>query len=1094
VSEERPPVEIELETLIRARYPLVYIVSWEERRVEETLREICQRRGKTMVLWTFTTGMAGNVASRDPLAALDYVLNAPDQHVFVLKDFHPFISDAAVTRRLRDLIYMLKSSFKHLIILSPILKLPPELEKEITVVDYKLPTVAELDRLLEGVIQAVKDDPRLATNLSPQEREQVLQAASGLTSIEAENVFAKSLVEKKTFDIDVILGEKEQIIRKSGILEYYRQNEAFADVGGLDLLKEWLRQRTASFSKEARDYGLPEPRGMLLLGVQGSGKSLTAKAIASLWKLPLLRLDIGKVFSGIVGSSEENMRRAIATAESVAPCVSGDTRITLADGSEVPIATLYNNPPEHLSVLGMDEQWQIRPVNVRAVTRRPAPDLFRVRLQHGELEATSNHLHPVLRNGKLHWVRTDNLQTDDCVAVPNRLPIQEADFKTVAFLPEETRLYAPNTLQFAWQEVVTSQRRFRAKKGREYVKIGELQNRLVYPKWNHIERFVLGRGGTTDSKLCKLPETISSDLGYLLGLIESDGFIGKRNRIGFVNTEKFLHCRFATLLEQLFGLIAQTRIAETGKSSPQLSGTNADSQFRPCHVTYADSRLLALFLRELRKHLLTLPPSVLIAFVRGYFDGDGCISNPVDADPKVTLTAKRKEQNRLLRSVLQRIGFLTTNPHSANIEVTGYYNVIKFIAEIGSEHPCRREKMEDWLQATPPAQAKSRTDTIPVGELLRQLRRELGVSSNKLALTSSSLLHRYETGEAHPNRHRLRSILSELEAEAMTQGTMPQSLHQLCLLAEAPITWSPVKTVETLPTPEYVYDLVCDSPHTFIANGIVTHNCILWIDELEKGLSGTQSSGSTDGGTTSRVFSTFLTWLSEKKAACFVVATSNDVTQLPPELMRKGRFDEIFFVDLPAYEERKEIFAIHLKKRKRDPAKFDLGILGRESAGYSGAEIEQAVIGSLFSAFHDGMRELTTEDLVKTIRESVPLSVTMQEGIERLREWAETRARQASSMQSESTEELAQLDSARKLEALALLQSPLTGPLPSIADVVNPSPYVIEVEEDEEEATEAEKPKTASRSRRKKPAAKATNEATDGTTDDSDDDKDDDKD
>src|SRR6478672_4811770 len=95
--------EGELETLIRARYPLIYIVSWEERRVEETLREICQRRGKKMLIWTYTTGMAGNVASRDPLAALDYIMGAPDQSVFVLKDFHPFITDVAVTRRLRDL-------------------------------------------------------------------------------------------------------------------------------------------------------------------------------------------------------------------------------------------------------------------------------------------------------------------------------------------------------------------------------------------------------------------------------------------------------------------------------------------------------------------------------------------------------------------------------------------------------------------------------------------------------------------------------------------------------------------------------------------------------------------------------------------------------------------------------------------------------------------------------------------------------------------------------------------------------------------------------------------------------------------------------
>ena len=238
-------------------------------------------------------------------------------------------------------------------------------------------------------------------------------------------MFAKSLVEKRKFDIDVILGEKEQIIRKSGILEYYRASEAFADVGGMDLLKGWMGRRTASFTDEAKRYGLPDPKGILLLGVQGCGKSLTAKAIASLWRLPLLRLDVGKVFAGIVGSSEENMRKAIATAESVAPCVAGDTRITLADGSEQTIEALWNAQITELSVLGMQDDFSIAPVKVHAITRRAAPDLFTVRLRHAQLQATSNHLHPVLRDGALIWVRTDALQTTDYVAVPRKLPTSD---------------------------------------------------------------------------------------------------------------------------------------------------------------------------------------------------------------------------------------------------------------------------------------------------------------------------------------------------------------------------------------------------------------------------------------------------------------------------------------------------------------------------------------------------------------------------------------------------------------------------------------------------------------------------------------------
>ena len=494
-------VDTELETLIRARYPIIYVVSWEERRVEESLREVCQKRGKKLVQWTVTSGLGGEVSARDPLAALDKILAAPDQSVFLLKDFHPFMKDHVVIRKLRDLIFTLKTSYKTIVLLSPQLQLPMELEKEITVVDYQLPTLQDIDRLLEGIIQSVKGNTTIDVDLTPVEREQILKAASGLTSNEAENVFAKSLVEKRTFDIDVILGEKEQIIRKSGILEYYRTDEGMGDVGGMDLLKEWMNQRTASFSDKAREYGLPEPKGMLLLGVQGCGKSLTAKAIAGLWRLPLLRLDVGKIFGGIVGQSEENIRKAISTAESVSPC-------------------------------------------------------------------------------------------------------------------------------------------------------------------------------------------------------------------------------------------------------------------------------------------------------------------------------------------------------------------------------------------------------------------------------------------------------------------------------------------------------------------------ILWTDELEKGFSGTQSSGISDGGTTARVFGTFLAWMQDKKHPVFVVATSNDVTALPPELLRKGRFDEIFFVDLPNAEERAEIFGIHLKKRKRDPKNFDIMALGKLSVGFSGAEIEQAVVSALFGAFDEDAREVTQKDLVKAVKQSVPLSVTMRERIADLREWADERARPVSSVQGEDTSDI----------------------------------------------------------------------------------------
>ena len=280
------PDDRELETLIRARYPIIYIVSWEEKRVEDALKAITAERGKRLFFWTVTQGMvtsptASDNATRQPMAALDFVLNSNDPAVFLLKDFHSFLTDFEIVRRLRDLTYALKTSYKTLVILAPALKLPPELEKEITVVDYDLPTKSDLDRLLENIIRSVRGNAQLNTDLSPEERHRVLDAALGLTANEAENVFARSLVEKRRFDVDVILSEKAQIIRKSGILEYYRAPDSMNDVGGLDLLKGWMKKRTRAFSEKARAFGLPAPKGILLLGVQGCGKSLCCKAVAS---------------------------------------------------------------------------------------------------------------------------------------------------------------------------------------------------------------------------------------------------------------------------------------------------------------------------------------------------------------------------------------------------------------------------------------------------------------------------------------------------------------------------------------------------------------------------------------------------------------------------------------------------------------------------------------------------------------------------------------------------------------------------------------------------------------------------------------------
>jgi ATP-dependent 26S proteasome regulatory subunit len=336
MSEEQHEYD-ELEILIRARYPIVNIISWEEDRVTEHLQKIAEARGKKFYIWSFNTGIVPfgitansrhkcDASTKDPLQALNKVIENIEPAIFLFKDFHPFMAERnfAIVRRLREVSDALKNSYKTLVLITPHMRLSEDLEKDVTILDYPLPDCDVLRQLMLRIIDDVKDNPKIEINIDDQGLDEMLQAALGLTLKEAENVFAKTLITTgriDTRDIAIILDEKKQIIRKSGLLEYYEAQENFDYIGGLTLLKDWLMKRSMAFSEQAREFGLPAPKGALFLGIQGCGKSLSAKAVSAAWQMPLLRFDAGRLFESALGSSEENLRKAIKVAESVSPCI-----------------------------------------------------------------------------------------------------------------------------------------------------------------------------------------------------------------------------------------------------------------------------------------------------------------------------------------------------------------------------------------------------------------------------------------------------------------------------------------------------------------------------------------------------------------------------------------------------------------------------------------------------------------------------------------------------------------------------------------------------------------------------------------------------
>ncbi len=320
-----------LRDMVIARTSLVYLLSEEDRRLESEIKALAGafKPPFRVYVWTCTTGVTldDSIVVPNPsiMSALDWFMNIEETAFLIIQDIHVFLKDnPPVIRKLKDAAKRIDSTYKTIFMISPVLDIPIEIVSEVVLLDVPLPNVVEIEKLLDQVVSREKYRDHLGKTLTREVRDLFLKAGGGLTSQQIIQTFRKALSGKQTVgqkELDILFEEKKQIVRKSGLLELVPQDIAFDDLGGFRNFKRWLEQREDIFSKRARDYGLSFPKGVLLMGISGCGKSLCVKAISAFWRIPLLRLDMGRVYDGIHGTPEECLRKVIKASEASAPCV-----------------------------------------------------------------------------------------------------------------------------------------------------------------------------------------------------------------------------------------------------------------------------------------------------------------------------------------------------------------------------------------------------------------------------------------------------------------------------------------------------------------------------------------------------------------------------------------------------------------------------------------------------------------------------------------------------------------------------------------------------------------------------------------------------
>jgi ATP-dependent metalloprotease FtsH len=738
---------------------------------------------------------------------------------------------------------------------------------------------------------------------------------------------------------------------KARVLLESQPKITFKDVAGCEEAKQEL-QEVIEFLKEPQKFqrlGGRIPKGALLLGPPGSGKTLLAKAVAGEAGVPFFSMSGSDFVEMFVGVGASRVRDLFEQGKRNAPCLTADTVITLVGGRQVTIGEMFDTRMIGARVPAMADDFRLGEASVIGITRKPCTDLFRITTSTTSIRATGNHLFPVLRDGRLAWVRTDELRAGEVMAMPRQIPTSATPLPLADVLPAATRI----TFHGAREGV----RRPRA---------GEVAAELR-ERWADIQRLDLGHGGWTDSTLTRFPRFVSEDLMYVVGLLESDGWDSGGRSMAFVNTEPALHDHVARILDAEFGYRVK-RTANPKRFDLLLAHGRPPQTLKDCETTCVHHRLIAEVLRNARSRLLELPEPLIAAWLRGMFDGDGCVR--ADAgQPQVIYSAWQERTHRAIRSALLRVGLVATVSPAArrgddgNIVLAGAAAVRTFYRKVNTDHPEKYARLSGLLAdlAGSPG-SRSRHDGVPVGSLLRDARASLGMGQR--AFSRGGQVSTWERGLVHPSRESLQTVVTVLDEWRDQRGLeRTTSFEQLEDLAHSAVLWTRIESVIPTEPVAYVYDLCLDRYHNFVANDVFTHNCIIFIDEIDA--VGRHRGAGLGGGHDEReqTLNQLLVEMDgfESNEGVIMIAATNRPDVLDPALLRPGRFDRQIVVDWPDVRGREGILKVHTRKIPL-AEDVDLKLIARSTPGMAGADLANLVNEAALLAARRNHKKVSLRD------------------------------------------------------------------------------------------------------------------------------------